>query len=185
MNNPIWEKEIEIIKSILNQTELQVKIKWGTDIYCLNDKNVIGVGAFKKHFAIWFYNGVFLKDEQKVLISADENTKALRQWRFTKNDIIDEKLILTYVYEAIENEKNGLVWKSQKSEKILVFPEIFLNAFFDDLEFKDAFEKLTFYKQKEYINYILQAKRIETQTNRMQKIIPMIKLQLELNGKYK
>jgi len=49
-------------------------------------------GGFKNYFTIWFYNGVFLKDKYKLLVTASEGkTKSLRQWRFTSMDEIDEK----------------------------------------------------------------------------------------------
>lgn len=55
----------------------------GVRLYILNGKNVIGLGAFKNHFAIWFFNGVFLKDEKQLLTNAQEGkTKALRQMHF-------------------------------------------------------------------------------------------------------
>ena len=69
MKYDYWDDEIEIIKSILNKTELIETTKWGGIVYTINNKNVIGVGAFKNYFALWFYNGVFLKDELNVLIT--------------------------------------------------------------------------------------------------------------------
>ena len=53
-------------------------------IFTLNGKNVLGIGGFKNYFTIWFFNGVFLKDEKNVLVNSQEGlTKSLRQWRFS------------------------------------------------------------------------------------------------------
>src|SRR5690554_4244958 len=111
----MWEKEIETIRAIIAKTELEETVKWGAPVFTINGKNVVAYAGFKNYFALWFYNGVFLKDEAKVLVNAQENkTKALRQWRFEKGDDFDEKLLLRYIKEAIENEKQGKVWKPQK-----------------------------------------------------------------------
>ena len=62
-------------------------------------KNVAGLAGFKSYFGIWFFNGVFLKDEQGILISAqDGKTKSLRQWRFYSIDDIEEKLISSLIF---------------------------------------------------------------------------------------
>ncbi len=103
-----WSEELEFLKSIIAKTELIETTKWGGCVYVLDNKNVIGIGGFKNYFTIWFFNGVFLKDEKKVLVNAQEGvTKSLRQWRFTSKEEVNEALVLDYIQEAIENEKQG------------------------------------------------------------------------------
>lgn len=158
--------------------------KWGGEVYTFNGKNVIGIGGFKNYFTIWFFNGVFLKDPKKVLVNAQDGvTKALRQWRFYSKDDIDEKLILTYIHEAIENEKLGKKLAPVKKETILSdFFQKELNA---NLELKKGFEKLTPGRQREYLEYIDTAKREETKIARMEKIKTMIISGVGLHDKYK
>src|SRR4030066_2126314 len=104
-----WTKELEITAAIIAKAPLNKSKKWGADVFTFNGKNVVSYGGFKNYFAIWFYNGVFLKDKYKVLINAQEmKTKSLRQWRFKSIEEIDEKKILEYINEAIEIEKKGL-----------------------------------------------------------------------------
>lgn len=180
-----WQEEINLLKSFIRQTELEETIKWGTEVYTYEGKNVVSCGGFKNFFSIWFYNGVFLKDKYKVLVSAQEGkTKALRQWRFTTMNEIDEKKIIEYIHEAIENEKEGRVWKAEKSAPISV-PEILQAAFQNNQELKKTFENLTNYKQKEYIEFIESAKRDETRLARISRIEPMILNGIGLHDKYK
>jgi uncharacterized protein YdeI (YjbR/CyaY-like superfamily) len=54
-----------------------------------------------------------------------------------------------------------------------------------DKRLKSAFEKLTPYKQKEYIEHISSAKKKETKIARMEKSIPMILEGVGLHDKYK
>lgn len=184
MKYDYWDDEIEIIKSILNKTELIETTKWGGIVYTINNKNVIGVGAFKNYFALWFYNGVFLKDELNVLVNANEGvTKALRQWRFTSKEEINEKHILAYINEAIANEKEGKSIKPTKKSRIVCdFLDAELEA---DKELASAFEKFTSSKQNEFLEYIETAKQEKTKLARFEKIKPMILNNIGLNDKYR
>lgn len=104
--NNKWVEELKLLQSIIAQTDLIETTKWGSLVYTKNGKNVLGIRGFKNYFTIWFFNGVFLKDEKQVLVNAQEGvTKFLRQWRFSTKEEINEKLVLQYILEAIENEK--------------------------------------------------------------------------------
>lgn len=181
----LWAAELNRIALILKKAPLQIAIKWGTEVFTYNGKNVVSYGGFKNYCAIWFYNGVFLSDPYSVLINAQEGkTKALRQWRFYNTEEIEEDKILEYVLEAIEIEKQGLKIKSDTpvSLPISMFLEI---ALLKDPAFKTAFEQLTPGRQREYSTYIEEAKQDKTKISRVAKIIPMILAGTGLNDKYK
>jgi uncharacterized protein YdeI (YjbR/CyaY-like superfamily) len=183
-SNELWEVELELLRSIINKTQLIVTNKWGGEVYTHNNKNVIGIGGFKQFFTIWFFNGVFLKDELNVLVNANEGvTKGLRQWRFTSKDEINEKYILEYIKEAIANEEKGLTIKPEKKE--VVPSEFFTNELKSDASFGEAFQKFTPFKQKEFIEYVDSAKQEKTKVARMEKIKPMVLSGVGLNDKYR
>lgn len=111
-----WNEELSRLEEILNQTKLERTIKWGIPVFTYNNNNVVGIAGFKSYFGLWFYNGVFLKDESEKLMNANkEKTKSLRQWRFYSADEIDEPLIFKYLNEAIEIEEKGLKIKPEKN----------------------------------------------------------------------
>lgn len=179
-----WENELELLHAIIRKTLLIETTKWGGPVYTYNNKNVVGIGGFKSYFGIWFYNGVFLKDEKKLLINAnEENTKSLRQMRFNSANEIDEKLILAYIKEAIEIEEKGLVIPKEKKETII--PELLQNELDRNSELLDKFNVFAPYKQREFIEYITSAKQEKTQISRLEKIIPMILEGRGLNDKYR
>jgi len=179
----LWPEELELLKSVINKSSLVETIKWGTPVYTYNGKNVVGMMGLKNYFAIWFYKGVFLKDDANVLVSADENTKSLRQWRFTGKADINEKLILQYINEAIEVEKAGLAIKPEK--KAVVIPGFLQDALNSDPRFNEAFIGLSLSRQKEYCEFIETAKQEKTKLSRLEKIKPMILEGKGLNDKYK
>lgn len=183
--NPQWVEELQRLAGILNKTNLDIAIKWGAEVFTYNGKNVVSYGGFKNFCALWFYNGVFLKDKYKVLVTASGGkTKSLRQWRFTSMKDIDEKKILEYIKEAIEIEKKG--WKiGPEKFRAIPAPGILEATLKKDSKLKAAFERLTPGKQKEYIVYIKEAKQEATQLRRLEKISPLIMSGQGLNDQYK
>jgi uncharacterized protein YdeI (YjbR/CyaY-like superfamily) len=180
-----WKEELDLLVAIISKAGLTGTIKWGTDVFTHKGKNVVGVAGFKEFFTLWFYNGVFLKDEQGVLYNSQEGkTKALRQWRFYAKSDIDEPLILAYVQEAMQLVEEGKVHKPEKLPPPAV-PDRLLELMEQDDALKGAFEKLSPYKQKDYIEYLSTAKRLETRQARLEKVIPMILNGQGLNDKYK
>ncbi|QOG02006.1 YdeI family protein [Flavobacterium sp. MDT1-60] len=183
-SNHLWEEELLLLKSIIDKTELEETIKWGGPVYVYNKKNVIGIGGFKDYFTIWFFNGVFLKDEKKKLINAqEEKTKSLRQWRFTSKEEVNEAAILEYIAEAIENEKQGKIIKPSKKEAIV--SELLQKEMDQNPALSEAFQKFSPYKQYEFLEYIESAKQEKTKLSRIEKVIPMILGNAGLNDKYR
>jgi len=181
-----WEEELSLIVSIIAKTELVEMTKWGGPVYTIENKNVVGVGGFKSYLGIWFFNGVFLKDEAQVLMNAQEGvTKALRQWRFeSKEEILkNEKLILQYINEAIANERAGISKKPEKKEEII--SDLLNEEFKKDSSLAKAFEVFSPYKQREFLEYVETAKQEKTKLTRIEKIKPMILDGIGLNDKYR
>ena len=183
--NSHFGKALTLLRDIINSTELNESVKWSAPVYDLNKKNVVGLGAFKKHFGIWFFNGVFLKDEQNLLVNAQEKTKALRQMRFESIDDIDKNVVLAYVKEAIENQKLGKEIKPERKGKEVEIPLEFKQELEANSSLFDAFKALTPGKQREYCEHIASAKREATKLSRLEKITPMILNGVGLNDKYK
>jgi uncharacterized protein YdeI (YjbR/CyaY-like superfamily) len=181
-----YKKAIGILRDLTLKTELEETFKWMFPTYTLDNKNVLALCKFKGHFGIWFFNGVFLSDPNNVLKNAQEGkTKAMRHWKFQSIDDINEKDVLAYVKEAIDNQKNGRVLAPSKSSKKVVIPALLSENLNKNKELKSAFEGLSSYKQKEFYEYIETAKQEKTKISRLEKIIPMILDGIGLNDKYR
>ena len=179
-------KEILIVlREILLTTELRETVKWDSPVYTINNKNVVGIGSFKSYTGLWFYQGALLKDEAGILINATEGvTKALRQWRFTSVDDIDDQFVLKYVNEAIQNQKEGKELKPDRNLPVII-PEELSAIFNEDEELENRFNQFTPGRQREFAYYISEAKTVETRQARIQKIIPLILENIGLNDKYR
>ncbi len=180
-----WQDELVRLRKILNATKLEEGVKWGGPCYMFQGKNVVGMGAFKSYVGLWFFQGALLEDKGKVLINAQEGkTKALRQWRFASPDEINARRIRAYVNEAIGLVQSGKEIKADRSTPVAI-PLHLKKAFQSNKKAKACFEKMTKGKQREYADYIADAKREETKLKRLQKIIPMILASQGLNDKYR
>lgn len=179
-----WTDELKTLRKIFLSTELEEDVKWGSPTYTVNGKNVVGMSAFKNHYGLWFFNGVFLKDKHKILVNAQEKTKALRQIKLQKGDDINEKWLTDYILEAIENEKKGLKIKPTRTVEFEI-PEQLKSELDGSTDLLNAYNNLTPGKQKEYANYISEAKQEKTKLSRINKIKPMILQGVGLHDKYK
>ncbi len=182
--HPNWHAELDYLRNLLLSTELVETLKWGIPTYTIDNKNVVGIGAFKTYVGLWFFQGVFLTDHAMKLINAQEGTtKGMRQWRFQSIEEMDASLILSYLTEAIQNQKDGKEIKAEKKQ--VPMPKLLQKALKNDTQLRTAFEQLTSGKQKEFKQYITEAKREETKHKRLEKIMPMILSGTGLNDNYR
>jgi uncharacterized protein YdeI (YjbR/CyaY-like superfamily) len=180
-----WTEEVDFLKSIIGKTELEETTKWGGTVWVFNGQNVMSVSAFKAHVALWFFDGVYLKDKDTLLQnSQSEKTKAMRQWKFTSKEQMDENLILSYIQEAIQNAKDGKRHKPIKNQP-LVIPKALNQALQEDKALGKAFERLNLTQKREFTELISTAKRETTLLARWKKIKPMILTVVGWNDNYR
>ena len=180
-----WQNELVKLREILNAAGLEETVKWGAPCYTHEGKNVVGLGAYKAYCGLWFYQGALLKDPDGVLINAQEGkTKALRQWRFAAASEIKRAKVKAYVAEAMQLAAAGQEIKPARN-KPLKIPGELITALAANAEAAAAFESLTKGRQREYADYVSEAKRADTRERRLEKIMPMIAQGRGLNDQYR
>lgn len=181
-----WQPEILLMREIVLSTGLQETIKWGSPCYTFGKDNVVGLAAFKSYTGIWFFQGGLLQDKDKRLINAQEGkTKAMLQWRFHSLEEIANAPIRDYILESIENFRQGKKIKNEAQSKTLIVPEELLQVLDHDQNIADKWAMLSAACQREYAQYINEAKRSETKMSRLEKIKPMIMSAKGMYDKYK
>lgn len=180
-----WPDELARLRDIVSATILSEEIKWGGPCYTYKGKNVVAIGGFKSYFGLWFHQGALLKDDNNVLLNAQEGkTKALRQWRMTSGKDIKPAIIKRYIDEAIALVDHGREIKATRGQPVDVPPEL-KNALRRTKGATAAFKKLRQGLQREYAEYVSSAKRDDTKAKRITKILPMIQAGVGLNDKYR
>lgn len=181
-----FEGLLNELRRIIGNHPFEETLKWGIPTYVYQKRNLVGIGGFKNHVGLWFFQGALLKDEYKILHNAQEGkTKAMRQIHFRSIEEIDENILDHYLKETIDNQVAGRFVKSSKAVKEVKLPNELKEYLKSDSALNDSFQLLTPGRQKDYANYISEAKREQTKTDRLLKITPLIKEGKGLYDKYK
>ena len=170
-----WQEEVNMLRTIILDCQLNEELKWGCPCYTFQKKNVILIHGFKEYCAVLFIKGVLLNDAHGVLIQQTEYVQAARQIRFTNvGEIIEiEKILKEYIYEAIEIEKAGLQVILKKN-LAPVFPDEFTSKIDEIPSLKDTFASLTPGRQRAYLIYFSAPKQSKTREARIEKWVPQI-----------
>ena len=181
-----WQAELVRLRDILSGCGLSEEIKWGAPCYCLAGRNVVGIGAFKSYFGLWFFQGALLRDEAGVLVNAQEGrTRAMRQWRMQSGKDIRAGLVRRYVREAARLARDGKAIRPRARKPEVEMPPELERALGASGAARAGFDALTPGRQREYANYIGEAKRADTRTSRLTRILPLIRAGKGLNDKYR
>lgn len=179
-----WSSELKVLRAMLLDTELVETIKWNIPVYTIGGKNVIGLTGFKNKYGLWFYQGSFLSDPGQLLVNAQAGkTKGMRHIYLQDRPDYDQQVIMSYISEAIENQKAGKVIKVEAKQ--LRLPEELNDALKDDSALKAAFHKFRKSNQIDFADYISTAKRATTKHSRLAKIKPMILRGEGMRDKYR
>lgn len=176
-------KEIcQKLRSIVLKSDLNIieDWKWGPNYYC--DGMVCGIGAFKEHVTLTFFQGAVLSDPHKLLQQNPGNIHN-RHIKFRSSKDIKATIISTYIKEAIANNKKGVVVVTSK-DKTVAIPSAMKSAL-KDAKLLEMFEKMSYSCRKEYAQWIGSAKRPETISNRVEKMIAMVRENKGVHSKYK
>lgn len=178
--NKKWHVQLTTLRQLLLSTELEECIKWGMPTYAIKGKNVVSFSGYKKHCGLWFFQGSLIEDKYNILLNAQEGkTKAMRQYKLNEGDKVDIKKIKSYIKEAIKNQKEGRITiqkapKKSSPVKAYELDEYLKSRLDNNGALKKKFLMLTKSQQRDYSNYISEAKREATKLNRIGKIIPLI-----------
>jgi uncharacterized protein YdeI (YjbR/CyaY-like superfamily) len=162
--------------------EAQETVKWQMPHF--EHKGVIcGMAAFKQHCALIFW--------KRALIFGKSRTQdgALGQFgRLTSlADLPADKVLMGYIKKAVElNEagiKNPMRAKSRANTKVVV-PDYFLAALRKDKKALTTFEKFSPSHKREYVEWIVEAKREETRAKRLKTAVEWIAKGKSRNWKY-
>ncbi|MAY83300.1 MAG: hypothetical protein CMP59_04125 [Flavobacteriales bacterium] len=164
-----WTDELGALRQILLSTELKEERKWGVACYTHQSKNIVMLSALKDFVSLSFLKGSLIKDPDKILSKAGENSHIARLIKFKSLGQVEQyrENVLDFIKQAIEIEKSGKkVKKEAVPEEI---PEELKTAFENDAIFKEAFEALTPGRKRGYLIHFNQAKQSKTRISRIEK----------------
>lgn len=187
-SNPEWAVELKLIRNLLCDLPFEEHIKWNAPVYSAYGRNLVGFSAFKHHLGIWFFEGVLLNDPKEVLENAQRGkTKYMRQWKYFRGDALDLASIRQYLEETLKLAKTNPAPSKEKSQTTPSepLPQFLAEALEKDSGLRQAYERFTPYKQREFAEYISEAKRETTKRARLEKIRNLILNGEGLNDRYR
>ena len=170
-----WKESYEKLRMIVLDCGLTEELKWGCPCYTINKKNVVLIHGFKDYCALLFHKGALLKDKEDILVQQTENVQSARQIRFKGlHEIVQlERLLKTYIHEAVEVEKAGLKVALKKTSGFEM-PEEFALKLKSLPALKKAFNALTPGRQRGYLLHFSGAKQSKTRVARIEKNVDRI-----------
>lgn len=154
-------------------------IKWSSPFY--EHKGIlICAPAFKQHCALIFWKG-------KLIFEKGPNDFRKKLRRMTSvADLPADKIITGWIKKAIEINEAGIKTPraKPKAKAKLIVPDYFLAVLKKDKKALTTFENFSPSCQREYVEWITEAKREETRASRMKTAIEWMAKGKSRNWKY-
>jgi uncharacterized protein YdeI (YjbR/CyaY-like superfamily) len=151
-------------------------MKWNMPFF-EHKGSLCGMAAFKQHCALMFWKGrLFLGKERDKFRRITSPA-----------DLPGDKILTGHIRKAVELNETGVKnpARTKSKAKKVVVPDYFLAALRKNQKALVAFENFSPSCQREYVEWITEAKREETRARRMQTTIQWLAAGKSRNWKYK
>jgi len=176
---PICTKLREIIRKA--DPKIVEDWKWGPNFN--KDGMVCGFGACKSHVTLTFFRGAAMKDPKKILAGCSDDNAHNRSIKFRGVDEIDEKTLSAYVREATAINSKGITVPLRRAQ--IPSPPDLQEALDANTKAKNFFDGLTPGYRREFIAWVVEAKRPETRERRIRESLAMLAEGRRLHDEYR
>jgi len=162
--------------------DVEETIKWGAPHFMYRGM-LCRMAAFKQHCAFGFWKGALIVPDGK-------NDEAMGQFGCLAkvSDLPSKKVLVGYIRKAMKLNEEGVAMlrlaKPGKSKTPPIAPDDLLAAFGRNPVAKAAFEAFSPSHQREYIEWIVEAKREETRQRRVAQAVEWLAEAKSRNWKY-
>ena len=183
------EKSADFAKPILRHIRdtvhsaspaIEEDIKWGMPAF-VHHGLLCGMAAFKQHCTFGFWKA-------KLIVGDDKTEVAMGQFgRITSvKDLPPKKTLVAYVKKGMELNENGVkpTRAPKAKRKPLPMPDELRRALSRNKQAKTAFDAFSPSHQREYIEWITDAKTDETRTRRVDTALEWLEEGKPRNWKY-
>lgn len=161
-----WTGALAKLRSVLQTTDLEETMKWGSPCYTWRGKNVLMVVSMHEYCALSFFKGALLSNDDALLEQPGPNSRNARYLKFrTTLDVTSRRSrIKALIQEAIALQEAGArVPKVAQPEPMPEELDQFLKG---NAKVRTAFVALTPGRQRSYILHVGAAKKAETRVAR-------------------
>lgn len=164
------------LRNLVHQAcpDVQETIKWGFPHF--EYKGILcSMAAFKEHCAFTFWKAALMKDKSLVEKARSEVAMGHLGRISTLKDIPASKIMIGYIQEAVAlNETGTKVVRERKVKKPMVVPDYFEKVLQKNKKAGEAFATFSPSHQREYIEWITEAKTEITRQKRIERSLEWI-----------
>ncbi len=154
--------------------DIEEKIKWGCPHFVYKDRNVFSMAAFKQHCAFGFSLAAVMNDPYGLLETEDKAAMGSLGRITSLADLPADSIFAQYVKQSMQLVADGVKVPRQvkKAETpAQEVPDYFLAALKKNKKALAVFENFAPSHRKEYLEWIMEAKRTETRDKRVAQAI--------------
>ena len=158
---------------------IEESIKWGMPNFEFKGM-LFNMAGFKQHCTFGFWKG-------KLLNGLGDKREGMGNLGKIKslNDLPSDGLLISYMKEAVELNKKGIkLSKKTTIKKELIIPEYVVKALSNVSKARGVFEGFSYSHQKEYVEWITEAKRETTREKRINQMLEWLVEGKHKNWKY-
>ena len=156
------------LRALMHKTcpQIEETIKWGVPHF--EYKGVVAnMAAFKQHASFGFWKQRLMDDPAGFFPAADDSSMGGRKIR-VMSDLPSDAVLIRYIKAAVAlNEQGVNVPRVQKSKAPVKPPADLLAALKKNARARATFDALTPSKQREYVDWLTEAKREATRLTRL------------------
>lgn len=175
---------LELIRKTVHQTDDRIQEDWKWRAPCFNLEGLVcWFVGFKSHVGLNFFKGALIKDVHNAFVEEDGEDKGNRMIHYETIEQVNVNVIQDYVKQAILLNEAGIKVDFPKKKNIEV-PDYFTKALGKNKKAREVFDGFTDAQRKDYIEWLVEAKREETRNKRMAQAIEWIAEGKTRNWKY-
>ncbi len=162
-------------------------IKWGFPFWGYKG-DVCYMASFQHHCSFGFWKRALLPDPHHLLKkSADKEVMGQLGRLTTLADLPKDSILIDYIQNAILLNERGITIakkRANRSKSELIIPAYFTQALDKNPQAKTTFDQFSHYHQKEYVEWITEAKTEVTRQKRMNTALEWLSEGKPRNWKY-
>jgi len=185
---PFAEPILRHLRALIHQAcpEVEETIKWGMPHFVYKGEILCSMAGFREHCAFVFWKASLMKDPLLMENAIGETAMGHLGKIMDMEDLPEDEKMLIYLREAMELNEKGIKPPKNppRTKETLLVPEDLKDALQENASALNTFENFSYYNQKEYIEWLEDAKTDTTRKKRLQTAIQYMQEGKPRNWKY-
>ncbi len=179
---------LKAIRKVVNEAcpEASEEFKWGFPNFTYKGQILCFMASFKQHVSCGFWLGPIMDDPDNILQERGESSMGNFGKIRSVDDLPESKTFIRYIHHAMDLIDQGkkLPTKKASEKKQLEVPAELVAALKENAKARSTFDNFSYTNQKEYAEWISEAKREETKQKRLAQAIEWMAEGKPKNWKY-